>query len=217
MRCLQGKERKYDKRFPECHDRRALRILFAATAQAADTCDASALQGQYAFKVQGENVGVLDSGGVVHPFASPLKVTAVGQFTFDGSSTFTRTDFNVSNGAPTITATTPLTSNGFRTGQTGTYTVDADCTGKILLEVPGGREIHIAIAVVENGQGVYGVVEAAVPQACQPRRAERLVVMLDAISVGQYPAGTLNTEPTSPVRKSYNFAVLPNRAREDTS
>jgi hypothetical protein len=137
-----------------------LGILFAGTAQAADTCYASALHGQYAFKVQGENVGVLDSGGVVHPFASPLKVTAVGQFTFDGVSTFTRTDFNVSNGAPTITATTPLTSNGFRTGQTGTYTVDADCTGNILLEVPGGRVIRIAIAVVENGQGAYGVVEA---------------------------------------------------------
>jgi hypothetical protein len=138
-----------------------LRAAFKARrGNMARISNASALQGQYAFKVQGENVGVLDSRGVVHPFTSPLKVTAVGQFTFDGSSTFTRTDFNVSNGAPTITATTPLTSNGFRTGQSGTYTVDADCTGNILLEVPGGREIHIAIAVVENGQGVYGVVEA---------------------------------------------------------
>ena len=138
-----------------------LGILFgASSAHAIDTCDASALQGQYAFKVQGENVGVLDSGGVVHPFASPLKVTAVGQFSFDGIGTFTRTDFNVSNGAPTITATTPLTSNGFRTGQTGTYTIDEDCTGNIILEVPGGRVIHIAIAVVEYEQGAYGVVEA---------------------------------------------------------
>ncbi len=130
----------------------------AGAAQAATSCHDGSLRGQYAFKVQGVNVGVIDAAGALHPFAAPLMVTAVGQFTFDGRGSFKRVDFNMSNGAPTINATTPLTQDGFRTGQTGSYAVDPDCTGNMILEVPGGREIHIAIAVVGYGQGVLGVV-----------------------------------------------------------
>ncbi len=130
----------------------------ASAANAAPSCHDGSLRGQYAFKVQGINVGVFDAAGVLHPFAAPLPVTAVGQFTFDGKGSFKRVDFNMSNGAPTINATTPLTHNGFRTGQTGSYAIDPDCTGNMILEVPGGREIHIAIAVLGYGQGVLGVV-----------------------------------------------------------
>jgi hypothetical protein len=99
--------------------------------------------------------------GMLHPFASPLPVTAVGQFTFDGHGSFTRVDFNMSNGTPTIFSTTPLTGDDFRKGQTGTYNVSSDCTGNIVLDVPPSpnpREIHIAIAVVGYGQRVFGVV-----------------------------------------------------------
>lgn len=133
-------------------------LISGGVAQAANSCSNNSLQGQYAFKVVGVNVGVYDQVGVLHPFASPLMVTAVGQFTFDGEGSFKRVDFNVSNGAPTINATTPLTANGFRTGQTGTYAVASDCTGVINLSVPGGREIQIAIAMIGYGKGVYGVV-----------------------------------------------------------
>ncbi len=130
----------------------------AGAAHAAPSCHDGSLRGQYAFKVQGVNVGVFDAAGVLHPFDTPLPVTAVGQFTFDGKGAFKRVDFNMSNGAPTINATTPLTQDGFRTGQTGTYAIDPDCTGNMILEVPGGREIHFAIAVVGYGQRVLGVV-----------------------------------------------------------
>jgi hypothetical protein len=144
----------------------------------APSCDQSSLRGQYAFTLQGMTLGVLDpptdlnatprQPGVLHPFASPLPVTAVGQFTFDGHGSFTRVDFNMSNGTPTIFSTTPLTGDDFRTGQTGTYALDthdadADCTGNMVLHVPTGipnveRVITIAIAVVGYGQRVFGVV-----------------------------------------------------------
>ena len=140
-------------------------------AQAAPSCDNSSLRGQYAFTLQGMTLGVLDpptdlnatprQPGVLHPFASPLPVTAIGQFTFDGHGSFTRVDFNMSNGTPTIFSTTLLTGDDFRTGQTGTYNVSSDCTGNIVLDVPPGpnpREIHIAIAVVGYGLRVFGVV-----------------------------------------------------------
>jgi len=146
-------------------------LVGVSGAQAAPSCDNSSLRGQYAFTLQGMTLGVLDpptdlsatprQPGVLHPFASPLPVTAVGQFTFDGLGSFTRVDFNMSNGTPTIFATTPLTGDDFRTGQTGTYEVSPDCTGNIVLDVPPGpnpREIHIAIAVVGYGQRVFGVV-----------------------------------------------------------
>jgi hypothetical protein len=141
-------------------------LVGAGGAQATPACDQSSLRGQYAFTLQGMTLGVLDpptdlmagQPGVLHPFASPLPVTAVGQFTFDGHGSFTRVDFNMSNGTPTIFSTTPLTTYGFRTGQTGSYEVYPDCTGNIVLDVPVGREIHIAIAVVGYGQRVFGVV-----------------------------------------------------------
>jgi hypothetical protein len=133
-------------------------ILCAGTGHA--NCDNSSLQGQYAFKVQGANVGVFDSMGTLHPFASPLLVNAVGHFSFDGNGSLSRIDYNVSNGTPTITAATPLTEDGFRTGQTGSYSIGDDCTGNLVLNVPGGRVIQIAIALVDYGQGVLGVVKA---------------------------------------------------------
>jgi hypothetical protein len=130
----------------------------AVSAQA--NCDNGSLQGQYAFKVQGANVGVFDSAGTLHPFASPLLVNGVGQFTFDGNGSLTKVDYNVGNGTPSITPAIPLTEDGFRTGQTGSYSVDEDCTGNLLFNVPGGRVVQIAFALVDYGQGVLGVVKA---------------------------------------------------------
>jgi hypothetical protein len=127
-------------------------------AHANSACDINSLEGQYAFKAQGETVGVFDTSGTLHPLASPQLISSIGQFTFDGQGGFTRIDFAVNNGVPA--ASPMLTEDGFRTGQTGSYTVASDCTGIITLEVPGGTEIVFAVALVDYGQSVYGVVKS---------------------------------------------------------
>lgn len=139
----------------------ALMLLTGIASSVAQAdCDNSSLTGNYTFRVQGENVGVLDSTGAVHPFASPLPVNGAGYFNFDGNSSLTKVDFNMGNGAPSITPAIPLTENGFRTGQTGNYDVDADCTGNLTFNVPGGRVVQIAFSLIDYGGGLYGVVKA---------------------------------------------------------
>ena len=39
-------------------------------------------------------------------------------------------DYIVSNGVPVNNASTPVNESGFRTGQTGTYSIGEDCTGQ---------------------------------------------------------------------------------------
>jgi hypothetical protein len=132
-------------------------VLGVPTAKA---CDTSSLQGAYTFKVQGANVGVFDSTGTLQPFASPLLVDGAGYFTFDGNGGLTKVDYNVGNGTPSIIPAIPLTDDGFRTGQTGTYSVDADCTGSLVFNVPGGRVVQVQLILVAYGEGVFGVVKA---------------------------------------------------------
>ena len=98
-------------------------LICSAEAHADRSCDNSSLQGQYAFRAQGATVGVLNSSGVLHPFASPQLLNAVGQFMFDGEGSFTRVDFPMGNGVPQ-TAGATLNDEGFRTGQSGTYSVE---------------------------------------------------------------------------------------------
>jgi hypothetical protein len=133
-------------------------LVGASGANAKANCDNNSLQGEYAFKAQGANVGVLDSSGALHPFASPQLLNAVGQFMFDGNGSFTRVDFAIGNGTPQVNASTPLTDNGFRTGQTGSYSVADDCTGTMVVNIPGGTVLDLALALVDGGQAVFAVI-----------------------------------------------------------
>jgi hypothetical protein len=135
------------------------------------TCDANSLSGPYATTSQGSLIGVFDSGGVLHPLATPQVISGVGLVTFDGSGSFTREDVAVNSGN-VLGAPTPLTETGFRTGQSGTYTVTADCTGSLSLFVPGGTEIDFALVVADSGRTVYSTVNKehvpALPPAIVP-------------------------------------------------
>jgi hypothetical protein len=133
-------------------------LVGASGSNAKANCDNNSLQGEYAFKAQGAILGVVDSSGVLQPFASPQQLNAVGQFMFDGNGSFTRVDFAVSNGTPQINASTPLTDDGFRTGQTGTYRVADDCTGTMVVNIPGGTVLDLALALVDQGQAAFAVI-----------------------------------------------------------
>jgi hypothetical protein len=97
-------------------------------------CSNASLRGNYGFQFKGTVVGLGPIGGVA-------------RITFDGAGNFTQTD--------------NVTVNGFaivpnRPGS-GTYDVNADCTGTQTLN-SGGRVTHTKFVIAENGKEVFDVV-----------------------------------------------------------
>jgi hypothetical protein len=139
-------------------------------AYAQRTCDNGLLRGPYAFTVVGSSVGIFDSSGTLHPFASPLPINVVGQAIFDGQGGYTRVDFAVQEGSPV--SSPPLTSNGFRADQVGTYDIAEDCTGTMTNSIPSGQTNTFAIVLVRYGEQIFGVVTGtnvpSVPPAALP-------------------------------------------------
>jgi hypothetical protein len=132
-------------------------LIGAGIAPALADCSNRSLSGDYASRTQGSVIGVFDSSGALHPLATPQVVSGVGQTTFDGNGSFVRSDVGVNSGV-VLGSPTPLTDTGFRTGQSGTYQIDADCTGTLSLMVPGGLEIDFAIVLSNDGRTMTGTV-----------------------------------------------------------
>jgi hypothetical protein len=51
-----------------------------------------------------------------------------------------------------------LTDNGFA-GRTGTYKVDTDCTGTMVISIPGGTVSGLAFVLVDYGRSAYAVIK----------------------------------------------------------
>jgi hypothetical protein len=130
-----------------------------ASAQEIATCSNASLQGIYPFTASGYTMGIYDSSGVLHYLSPPEPLSSVGQYTFDGQGNFTRVDFNVGNGVPVNGPTTPVNESGFRTGQTGTYSIAGDCTGTISLNAHGAM-IELQIVVADNGSSARAIVKS---------------------------------------------------------
>ena len=105
-------------------------VLGAAPNAQARHCSNASLKGAYGF---------LDSHTSV-PAGTPF--TALGRWKFDGRGNFTNTITFNDNGTVTH-------ANDF-----GTYTVDADCTGKIF--ILGGTG-SVEIVLVDGGKEFYGI------------------------------------------------------------
>jgi hypothetical protein len=133
----------------------------AAWAQDNDGCSNTTLKGDYAFAVTG---WTLSPG----PLWVPNFVVGIGRF--DGKGNFTQVDYPADG-----LRTSNLTD--FRMGETGSYTVNADCTGsqEINLNVPG-VPAGTSHGVIENmfvisggGRSIHGVVaEFTPPGGTQP-------------------------------------------------
>jgi hypothetical protein len=87
----------------------------------------------------------------VAAFASPLLADGVAITHFDGNGGLTQVDFVMRNGTSAATPTTPLTENGFRAKETGSYTVSEDCTGTFKIMFPDTSEIDVAFVVANHG------------------------------------------------------------------
>ena len=105
----------------------------AAWAEGSDDlgCSSATLKGDYAFSVL--TIVSATGPGVV-----------VGLGTFDGRGGFTQTDYPGNGG-------TDLGLTGFRTGQTGSYTVNPNCTGFITIDLGATVGTVTNAFVISNG------------------------------------------------------------------
>ena len=109
----------------------ALALGIAPTAKAADKgCSNTSIKGTFAFKATGS---VIDPTGVV-------LLDVVFALTFDGNGALTGTGLQSHNG------------NILQVTQTGTYTVNPDCTGTYTILVsPIGITAHFFFVIADSG------------------------------------------------------------------
>jgi hypothetical protein len=133
-----------------------LRILSAGAmlfmAHAALACSNGTLEGNYSFTVHGQS---LSADGKT----STGLFDGVGLITFDGNGNLTQEDYVVNNGVQ-VPGIDPNPS-GFHTGETGTYAVNADCTGSITLTLGPGNTRSDAIVITKRGSAIHAIVAGA--------------------------------------------------------
>jgi hypothetical protein len=105
-------------------------------------CSNATLKGDYAFSV----LTIVEA-----PPGAPGVVVGLG--TFDGKGGFKQIDY------PGNGATDMNLDEKFRTGQTGSYTVNRNCTGFMTIDiVQAGLVIENAIVISNGGRAIHGVV-----------------------------------------------------------
>ena len=138
----------------------ALAVGLAPTANAQDQgCSNASLKGTFAEK---------DTGFVTNPPPAPASLFAgLNLETFDGNGTITATGF------------ASLDGNGAPQTETGTYTVNPDCTGTYAVQIsPGGFTAHAFFVIDEGGNELQiivtdpGTVISCVARRLFPKRTE---------------------------------------------
>jgi hypothetical protein len=114
-------------------------------------CTNSNLNGTYAFEVHGQSITVGTSGG----FTSTGLIDGVGQADFDGNGTFTQHDYIVMNSA--LVPGAMVDEDGFHSGETGTYTVNPDCTGNAVITLGPGNTRSLELVLADNGRMVHSI------------------------------------------------------------
>ena len=103
-------------------------------------CSNATVRGEYGFTISGQILG--------GPAAGP--VTGVAMTSFDGQGNLTQVDHVLVNGNPPAVQWRPAT---------GTYTLNADCTGTMELDfTDGSPSLHLSIVVVRRGREIHTVV-----------------------------------------------------------
>jgi hypothetical protein len=126
-------------------------LSLSGVARADGVCSANTLKGAYAFSAHGEILGVLDTTNELHRFATPSILDDVALVTFDGSGQFARTDFGNIDGVPKGGQT------AFNPNQSGTYTVNPDCTGTMTIR-QNGVVLGLEIVIADSGTVVKSMI-----------------------------------------------------------
>lgn len=137
----------------------------AAFGQSSDNdgCTNATLNGDYAFRVSGVILPPV-------PPATPqpeISRDGVAMTSFDGAGHLTQVDFVTSAGSPMGGPADPLT--GFHVGETGSYTVFPDCTGKAEIHFPtppggtSGAVISLRFVLSNGGKSIHTIVSKLIP------------------------------------------------------
>ena len=143
-------------------------------------CTNSIIKGSYAFTIHGQ---ILTPNG-------PLLVDGVAKTTFDGNGNLTQVS------AVSINGNIPV----IWSPSTGTYTVNADCTGTMTLVDPIQPPLHLAILVSLSGGHIHTVVTD--PGFATTSDAERVVapkILISALGRLTIMFGALGNPTTSVV------------------
>jgi hypothetical protein len=129
-------------------------------------CNAATLKGDYGFTINGFSP---NPDGT----QSPIKGVAITHF--DGAGKFTQRDFVETAGVPNPGNGDSMTGFVFSTGETGTYNLNPDCTGRMEIDlnvpVPVGSTgvIKLMVVVTNGGRAIHTVVaEDTSPGATMP-------------------------------------------------
>jgi hypothetical protein len=114
-------------------------LLVPFTVDAQSSCTLATLTGTYGFSATGYN----PINTKTRSSAPQSPASEVGLVTFDGAGNFSTSFIDVTNGGGTSFT------------DTGTYTVNSDCTGSFHLE---GLDIHLQGVIVGGGTEVLATV-----------------------------------------------------------
>jgi len=135
-------------------------------ASANNVCSNATLEGDYGFTILGDQP---------KPDGTTSPVKGIAIVHFDGAGNLTQKDFVMNSGVPTPGHGDSQTGFHFQTGETGTYTVNADCTGSAEIDlnvpVPSGSTgvIKLMLVVTNGGRAIHTVVaEITPPGATKP-------------------------------------------------
>jgi hypothetical protein len=115
-------------------------------------CSDTSLQGGYTFTVHGQS---LSPDGTT----STGLIDGVGYITFDGNGNANQEDFVVKSGSEVPGG--EQNASGFHTGETGTYTINDDCTGTLNITLSPGNTRTDQIVISKRGAAIHAIVSAA--------------------------------------------------------
>jgi hypothetical protein len=113
-------------------------------------CENRTLLGDYGFAIEGL---ILTNPGAPLPPGAWLPVRGVAMTNFDGKGNLSQVDHVLVSGIPPAVEWT---------AGSGTYSVNPDCTGTAVINVPGNpfAPVKLHFVVVKQGKEIHTVVEA---------------------------------------------------------
>ncbi|MFY9940389.1 MAG: hypothetical protein WAK33_26140 [Silvibacterium sp.] len=118
-------------------------------------CSDATLKGDYGWTIDGFGP---------NPDGTQIPIKGIAITHFDGAGKFTQRDFVMSAGVPNAGNGDSMTGFVFSTGETGTYSLNPDCTGTATIDlnvpVPVGSKgvIKLMLVVTNRGRAIHTVV-----------------------------------------------------------
>lgn len=147
----------------------ALPVSVRAQSEDAERCSNATLKGDYAFVVSGQVFGA--KGTTLRQ--------GVARTHFDGAGVLHQADFVIATPPDGISAPVPAppadidSTTNFHTNESGTYTVNADCTGNATIKFPAppgvdGAVVQLMFVLSNHGRAIHTVVSTLTPPSNQP-------------------------------------------------